>query len=90
MPKLGWRVRLKGTHILGDVQDKEVVGGATMCVVWWDAAAHPDTRQIDAAALENAERRPGGEDSNLYDPTPRSKTQLPMSHRKQRTGHKRI
>jgi hypothetical protein len=90
MPKLGWRVRLKGTHITGDVQDKEVVGGSTMCVVWWDAAAHPDAQRIDAVELEPADRSPGGEDSNLYDPSPPSKRDHLQSHRKEQSGYKRI
>lgn len=90
MAKLGWRVRLKGTHITGDVQHKEGVEGAMMCLVWWDAAPHPDHEMIDASALESVERRPGGQASHLYDPNPPSKAQQLQSQRKRQDGHRRV
>jgi hypothetical protein len=89
MNKLGHRVRLKGTHIAGDIQHQETVNGVVMCIVWWDAAPHPDTGWTQRDELESAERLPGGMDSALYDPYPISKTDHLQSDRKWREGHTR-
>jgi hypothetical protein len=81
MEKLGTRVRLKGTHITGDIQYKSRVGDFVMCKVWWDAAPDPDTKWINAEELEAAEQRPTPRNSALYDPNPPSKADKPSVDR---------
>lgn len=81
MGKLGSRVRLKGTHIIGDIQERDSVGDFMMCIVWWDHAPHPDTQWINAEELEAAEQLPNRELSRLYDPKPMSKADKPSADR---------
>jgi len=89
MSKLGSRVRLKGTHIVGDVQEKEMIGGMVMCRVWWDVAPNPDKKFTHIEELESAEKMPAHRDSRLYDPEPISKSDRLRADRKWREGHER-
>jgi hypothetical protein len=89
MTRLGWRVRLAGTHIVGNVMNKDTIYGALVCRVWWDDALVPDKGWTPASQLENAERQPGGQNSALYDTHPPSKGHHLQSDLKRQTGRVR-
>lgn len=55
MTKLGWRVRLKGTHITGCIYARNTDTGEALYHVRWDATDTEDPRRYRAEDLESVD-----------------------------------